>query len=83
MQKAPELAGLEFSSDQSNLDPLLREAGQRLESMISRFMNVSTARRGRGPNGATNSATWRAPDPLSNHARRWETTHSLIGAAVS
>ena len=37
------MKALEFASDQTPLDPLLRTAGQQLESMIEKFVNVSVA----------------------------------------
>jgi VWFA-related protein len=43
LKAAPELGALEFDSDQSALGPLLRAAGQQLESMLARFINVSIA----------------------------------------
>ena len=43
IKAAPELSALEFDSDQSTLDPLLRATGQQLESMLAKFINVSIA----------------------------------------
>jgi len=43
IKAAPELGTLEFDSDQSGLDPLLRVTGQQLESMFAKFINVSIA----------------------------------------
>jgi VWFA-related protein len=43
IKAAPELTALQFDPDQSPLDPLLRAAGQQLESMLARFVNVSIA----------------------------------------
>jgi VWFA-related protein len=43
LKAAPELTALQFDPDQSPLDPLLRAAGQQLESMLARFVNLSIA----------------------------------------
>jgi VWFA-related protein len=43
IKAVPELSTLEFDSDQSTLDPLLRATGQQLESMLARFINASIA----------------------------------------
>ncbi len=43
LKAAPELSALQFDSDQSTLDPLLRTAGARLESMLANFISVSFA----------------------------------------
>jgi VWFA-related protein len=43
IKAAPELSVLEFDSDQSTLDPLLRATGQQLENMLAKFINVSIA----------------------------------------
>jgi VWFA-related protein len=43
IKAAPEFGALEFDSDQSTLDSLLRTTGQQLESMLARFINVSIA----------------------------------------
>jgi len=39
----PELSALEFDSNQSMLDPLLRETGEQVESTLAEFVNVSMA----------------------------------------
>src|SRR5580693_5928902 len=43
LRAAPELSALEFYSNQSMLDPLLRETGEQVESMLAKFVNVSMA----------------------------------------
>jgi VWFA-related protein len=43
IKAAPELNGIEFDSEQSPLDPLLRATGQQLKSMFAEFINVSMA----------------------------------------
>ena len=43
IKSAPELVTLQFDSDQSILEPLLHTTGQQLESMLTRFINVSIA----------------------------------------
>ena len=43
LHAAPELTALEFTSDQTPLDPLLRSTGQQLKSMFATFVNVSLA----------------------------------------
>ncbi len=43
IKAAPELSVLQFDPDQSTLDPLLGATGQRLESMLAKFINVSIA----------------------------------------
>src|SRR5579862_8277358 len=39
----PELSNLEFAADQSSREPLLRAAGEQLEAMFAKFVNVSFA----------------------------------------
>jgi hypothetical protein len=41
IKAVPELSTLDFDSDQSKLDPLLRSTGQRLESTLAKLVNVS------------------------------------------
>lgn len=41
VKAAPELSALAFDSDQSALDPLLHATGEQVESMLSKFVNVS------------------------------------------
>jgi len=43
LKSAPELGALQFDSDQSKLDALLRSTGQQLETMLAKFINVSLA----------------------------------------
>jgi hypothetical protein len=43
IKAAPELATLQFDPDQSSLAPLLLATGQQLESMATKFINVSMA----------------------------------------
>src|ERR1035441_8222392 len=43
LKAVPDLSALEFDSDQSTLDPLLRATGQQLETMLARFINASIA----------------------------------------
>lgn len=43
IQAVPELSNLEFAADQSSRDPLLRAAGEQLEAMFAKFVNVSFA----------------------------------------